>query len=37
MKKQKNKIKNLQDGTEAWEIEYKRAVEIIKRKRGMEQ
>ncbi len=33
----KNKIKNLQDGTEAWEIEYKRAVEIIKRKRGMEQ
>jgi uncharacterized protein len=29
------KIKNLQEGTQNWEIEYTRALEQVKRRRGL--
>jgi hypothetical protein len=32
----RNRIKNLEEGTQAWELEYKRAMEQIKRKHGLE-
>ena len=32
----RNRIKNLEEGTQAWELEYKRAMDQIKRKHGLE-
>ena len=32
----RNRIKNLEEGTQAWDLEYKRAMEQIKRKHGLE-
>ena len=32
----KRRIKNLEEGTTAWEIEYERALSVIKRKHGIE-
>ena len=34
-KEARNKIKNLQEGTSDWEIEYKRAMENVKHRRGL--
>ena len=34
-KEARNKIKNLQEGTRDWEIEYKRAMDQVKRRRGL--
>jgi len=34
-KEARDKIKNLQEGTRDWEIEYKRAMEQVKRRRGL--
>ena len=31
----RNRIKNLEEGTQAWELEYKRAMDQIKRKHGL--
>jgi len=32
----RRKIKNLEEGTQQWEIEYKKVMEQVKRKRGLE-
>ena len=32
----RQRIKNLQEGTSAWEVEYARAMEQIKRKHGID-
>jgi hypothetical protein len=34
-KEARNKIKNLQEGTQNWEIEYKRAMDQVKKRRGL--
>lgn len=34
-KEARDKIKNLQEGTRDWEIEYKRAMDQVKRRRGL--
>jgi len=34
-KEARNKIKNLKEGTRDWEIEYKRAMDQVKRRRGL--
>jgi hypothetical protein len=31
----RDKIKNLQEGTKTWEVEYARVMEQVKRKRGI--
>jgi len=31
----RDRIKNLEEGTQAWELEYKRAMDQIKRKHGL--
>ena len=32
----RRRIKNLEEGTSTWEVEYQRALEQIKRNRGLE-